>query len=178
MSGWSAHTVTASWTRTLTKRCLTVTLIATAPRITSRAQDAEMYSRCAYISRTSTRRGRRSEMTERIHEAAIRQHGIVYCQPRPLWHCNVIWGMLLQGIKLDHKSHISGFTTTWGRFVDRKEAWDIAVREGQLLPEFRCHHTPGMLYSENVWAGGKKESTEQLRQLQEAIPCMKTKQSR
>ena len=103
-------------------------------------------------------------MTERIHEAAILQHGRVYSAPRPLRHPHVGWLILLQGLQLD-PGRRSGFTTTWGRFVERREAWKIAVREGQLLPDVR--QVRGVLFSENVWAGGYKESSELLRQLKE-----------
>jgi hypothetical protein len=42
-----------------------------------------------------------------------------------------------------------GFVTSKGRYVGREEAWDIAVKAGQL--NNRKSKTVGYLYSEDVW---------------------------
>lgn len=41
-----------------------------------------------------------------------------------------------------------GFIDQFGRFHDRQEAWEIAVKEGQI---WRKVSTPGKLYSENLY---------------------------
>jgi len=45
-----------------------------------------------------------------------------------------------------------GFITNRGRFVDRQEAWQIAVREGQILHRAGGDDAEGgTLYSENLY---------------------------
>jgi hypothetical protein len=89
---------------------------------------------------------------ERIHEAAYIKDGVVYSVPRPQRHCHVHWIMNQLGVMWYNSR--SGFTTTWGRYVDRKEAWEIAKREGQVIDGVR--HVEGMLFSEDLWEGGRE----------------------
>lgn len=84
---------------------------------------------------------------EQIDRAAIRIRGVVFSVPRPGRHHHIIAEIDAAGIEV--RGETQGFLTTAGRFVDRHEAWDIAVREGQLLPG--APHKAGMLFSEDVW---------------------------
>jgi hypothetical protein len=52
------------------------------------------------------------------------------------------------GIKLSRKAKAQGFMTNFGRFVDREEAFHIAVAAGQISPE----GNGGVLCSEDLWS--------------------------
>ncbi len=41
-----------------------------------------------------------------------------------------------------------GFITSEGRYVDRKEGLEIAIKAGQIIPS---RHRGNQLYSESVW---------------------------
>jgi hypothetical protein len=40
-----------------------------------------------------------------------------------------------------------GFIDQWGNFIDRKQAWRIALRQGQL----KTQHASKTLYSEDLY---------------------------
>lgn len=74
-------------------------------------------------------------MTERIDCAAIRHDGTIYSVPRPGRHHDVIAHMIHKHGTGVPVVGVQGFTTTSGRFVDRKEAMKIAKAAGQLIPD-------------------------------------------
>lgn len=56
------------------------------------------------------------------------------------------------GLDMSPKADDQGFFTSFGRYVDRKEAATIAVKAGQVRPLI------GVLFSEDLWSesiGGK-----------------------
>ena len=73
-------------------------------------------------------------MTERIDCAAIRWRGETFYVPQPGRHHDVIAAMTALGHGQEAMFD-QGFTTTSGRFVDRKEAMKIARAAGQLIPD-------------------------------------------
>lgn len=86
-------------------------------------------------------------MTETIEASAICVEGIVYSVPRPGRHHDVFKVMPRQQALSSHIDD-QGFVTSTGRFVDRKEAAEIARAANQLIRE----PTPSyMLTSEDVW---------------------------
>jgi hypothetical protein len=79
--------------------------------------------------------------------AAIRlADGKIFYSAPPARHPSIILLCQNQGASLVGSTQ--GFLTTDGDFVDRKEAWTVAERAGQLLP---VPHQVGTLYSEDVW---------------------------
>lgn len=90
-------------------------------------------------------------MVERIIGAAI-QHadGEVYSLPPPARHHDVIRLMGARFNDRREEGHEQGFITSSGAFVDRKSAWVLAERAGQLLPRAPTG-PPGTLFSEDVW---------------------------
>lgn len=55
--------------------------------------------------------------------------------------------MKASGLNWKNES-IGGFVDQYGNFYDRKEAWKIAEREGQIRHQVA---PPGTLYSENLY---------------------------
>lgn len=54
------------------------------------------------------------------------------------------------GVKLvDTERFEQGFVTMDGRFVGRREGYEIALRNGQILDPSQAH--PGCLYSEDLY---------------------------
>lgn len=84
-------------------------------------------------------------LSETIVCAAIRDsNGAVHSKPRPARHHDCFFS----GCETDKIT--CGFVTSSGYFVDRREAYKIAVAAGQLLPTALAHHAP-VLMSEDVW---------------------------
>ena len=76
--------------------------------------------------------------------AAIKtQDGVVATLPRPARHHDIIHSLDWRG----KANATSGFVTSEGNFVDRKEALSIAVNAGQLLKPTKFDQ----LYTEDVW---------------------------
>lgn len=70
----------------------------------------------------------------------------------PARHGDVLHAVFfLGGHKVVQHEVDQGFLTDTGRFVDRKEGWDIAKAAGQLLGRAPTDHQGGTLYSEDVW---------------------------
>lgn len=86
---------------------------------------------------------------ERIDMAAIEYNGVVWRLFPPNRHHNII---RLMACRPDHcASHTTrqGFYTTAERFVDRREAYEIALRANQIVA-FGGSRRP-MLFSEDLW---------------------------
>ncbi len=89
--------------------------------------------------------------TERIEKAAIWHRGIVYTVPAPGRHHNVML-MMAEKYRLGPEAQRhQGFSTSLGRYVDRKQAWRIAQEADQLLERAPTDGRGGTLYSEDVW---------------------------
>ena len=73
----------------------------------------------------------RDENQERIEAAAIWHKGRVYKVSKPYRHHDVIKTMAKMGFGVGAMKH-QGFSTSLGRFVDRKEAARIAIAAGQI----------------------------------------------
>ena len=90
-------------------------------------------------------------MTEVIISVAVKMaNGLILSLPAPARHHNVIHIMSdLDIYKTDEANHEQGFLTSTGRFVDRKEAFEIAEREDQIL-DIENTRRAG-LFSEDLW---------------------------
>lgn len=85
---------------------------------------------------------------ETIERAAIRRYTTIWSVPRPGRHHDVIAFMSEQGVDALGDYTTQGFTTSTGRFVNRREAMKIAEDAGQLLGE---PHVVGELFSEDIF---------------------------
>jgi hypothetical protein len=63
-------------------------------------------------------------------------------------HCNIFEMMYNLGIEYDKNSHIQGFLTDSSRFLDRQEAYELAVKNG-VIPDKNPFSR--ILYSEDLW---------------------------
>lgn len=89
-----------------------------------------------------------SDDMERINGVAIRHEGVVYVKEAPFRHHDVIH-MMAEEHGLDAGAmHDQGFTTTRGRFVNRKLGRFIAEAAGQRI---RTTGPADMLFSEDLW---------------------------
>jgi hypothetical protein len=84
----------------------------------------------------------------RVQQAAIQtQTGEVFTVPRPGRHGDVLRVLSDKGVS--QIGRLPGFVLSDGRFVDRKEAAQIAFRAGQYLTPPATQ--PGLLFSEDLW---------------------------
>ena len=86
---------------------------------------------------------------EKIICAAIQKEGIIILGVR---HFDKIMSKCLEISdfdKNDWKNWGQGFITNKQRFVDRKEAWDIATQNDQLC--WGKDRKPGLLFSEDLY---------------------------
>jgi hypothetical protein len=88
-----------------------------------------------------------------IVAAAIRLDGKVYALPAPARHGNVIRRICERtGRKsVPFEPENQGFVDSELGFVNRQDAWVIAVKNGQLLDRAPTDGSGGTLYSEDVW---------------------------
>lgn len=93
---------------------------------------------------------------ETIEAAAIRYDGVTWTVPRPGRHHDVIAFALRERPWLESIGGEQGFVTSTGRFVDRKEARQIAEAANQIIEScgadgvpFKRQHPD--LFSEDVW---------------------------
>lgn len=86
-------------------------------------------------------------MSETIVACAIKHRELVYTLPKPARHHNILHEIMPYPRNFEYD--IQGFITDTGRFVDRYEAWDIAVANDQIYR--RCGGDNGRLFSENLW---------------------------
>ncbi len=85
--------------------------------------------------------------TARIDAVAIKApNGIVLTLPKPARHHDILHSLADLGCVV--RGATQGFLTSEGKFVDRTEAWSIALAADQI---FRDHHIKGKLFSEHVW---------------------------
>lgn len=86
---------------------------------------------------------------ERIASVAIKYEGEIYVQPRPCRHHHVIREVAkINGVGISG-SEIQGFITNAGRFVNRKEALQIALAANQVLDPANIR--ANQLFSEDLW---------------------------
>ena len=105
----------------------------------------------------STRSGPKLK-SETITQAAIIWHAKIYTLPRPARHCDLI--RLMRGDMRDDPglglpiesvaTCNQAFVTSTGRWVDRKEAFKLAVDAKQPWMD-GAPHVIGMLFSEDLW---------------------------
>ncbi len=89
-------------------------------------------------------------MSERIVMAAWKEGEAIYAVERPGRHHSVIHAMVATG-RVSTANPLacdSGFITSQGRYVGRKEAMQIAECAGQVLRYTGPKHT---LFSEDMW---------------------------
>lgn len=83
---------------------------------------------------------------KRDHLPANVESGIVACGLR---HCNCFTVLItLFPDRRYLKTSVQGFLTSKGRFVNRREAWKIALAAGQVEKE---PWEGSQLFSENLW---------------------------
>ena len=88
------------------------------------------------------------EGRERIVAAAVKRKGAVTALAPPARHGSVI------AVAKGSGQARMGFITSRGRFVDRKSAWTVAVKAGQVDPSKTGHTVnspPQALVSEDLW---------------------------
>jgi len=83
----------------------------------------------------------------RVVAAAVSFNGMVYSMPRPARHHNILHSMAMNGLVKFGSGENQGFLLSDGKFYSRKEAGDIAVKNGQLK---KLSYPPN-LYSEDLW---------------------------
>lgn len=73
-------------------------------------------------------------------------------------HADILQTMFSLGIKYNRTTHIQGFLTDENQFVDRYDAFDIALESEQILPEVleeyqeKYSSLRGIaLFSEDIW---------------------------
>jgi hypothetical protein len=67
--------------------------------------------------------------------------------PAPARHHHIMWTRLMI-IGTPMHNCVQGFLTTSGRFVDRKEGLQIAIKRGQIVKKHPMYEE---LYSEDMW---------------------------
>ena len=92
----------------------------------------------------------------RIAAAACRYKGQVFYLPPPARHWNVIQHILSECAVPETEWPIcppadQGFVTETGQFLGRREAYSIALRADQLLPEALKGVGEYDLFSEDLW---------------------------
>lgn len=66
--------------------------------------------------------------------------------------CDILDHMILLDKKFNRRGEIQGFLTSKHRFVDRQEAWKIAVEQNQIVRLVGGNDSKGgTLYSENLY---------------------------
>lgn len=87
---------------------------------------------------------------EITHVAVKLANGTIYSMPRPNRHHNVIRHMSQD--KVDYKNNKEGFLDDQGNFLDRYEAYNLAVSTGQINRRKGEQFYQGPeLYSEDIW---------------------------
>lgn len=85
---------------------------------------------------------------ERVVAAAVSAYGATWSLPRPNRHHNVLWAIDKAGLcAMSPGPEAQGFLTSDGRFVDRTEGAEIALKAGQT----DALRWPPYLYSEDLW---------------------------
>lgn len=84
-------------------------------------------------------------MNIKIEQAAVRWDGKVFSLPPPARHDSVFKSLITDHGYIEGAVEM-GFTTSEGNFVDRREAYEIAVGAGQVEDK-----GPRTLISEDLW---------------------------
>lgn len=74
-----------------------------------------------------------------------RESGVIFCGAR---HFDNLMRGQIKAANYPFTGYDQGFIDQYGRFYDRKEAWEIAEKNGQIKHQVS---TKGTLYSENLW---------------------------
>jgi hypothetical protein len=88
----------------------------------------------------------------RVTRVAIKTADGVFSLPRPNRHHHILRFLFSQGPR-DYNSEVEGFTDEYGNFLTRREAYEIAAKNGQID---RSWHPPNSydgdkLFSEDLW---------------------------
>lgn len=68
------------------------------------------------------------------------------------YHCDIFEDLLCVYPEIVNSKRVQGFITSKGRFVDRQEAWKIAVEQKQVIRRVGGDTVRGgTLYSENIY---------------------------
>lgn len=87
----------------------------------------------------------KSQLWKPIYQVKNIDYGLVLCGRR---HYNIIEiAKLLGGISTKDNTE-QGFLTNTDRFVDRREAYDIAVSANQIINKYKTNNE---LYSEDIY---------------------------
>ena len=93
-----------------------------------------------------------TEQLELITHVAISYEGVVHSLPKPNRHHNVIRMIASQNGVGIRGPDVQGFVTNHNRFLNRREAYELAVQNKQLArregPQF---YQGNELYSEDLW---------------------------
>ena len=84
---------------------------------------------------------------ELIATAAICHEDLIFSMPRPYRHHHIAHKMFFSDLPKSWQRY-QGFVTTTGRFVDRKEAAQIALASGQIT---ELKFVSDELFSEDLW---------------------------
>jgi len=89
----------------------------------------------------------------KITHVAVKSGDTVYSLVAPNRHHDALRMMAHQVMERDYGSEVQGFVDEAGNFLNRREAYDLAVSTGQID---RSRHPPNCyngneLYSEDLW---------------------------
>ena len=87
-----------------------------------------------------------------ITNVAVVVNDICFYLPRPYRHHHVLWAIHAKYPEWSKGYNHQGFLDNVKNYLNRTEAFVVAEKSGQLLPDVKV--IPGVLYSENVWLGG------------------------
>ena len=88
----------------------------------------------------------------KITHVAVKAKGVVHSLPTPNRHANVL-RMMKEDSNRDYGNEVQGFVDEAGNFLNRRDAYELAVSTGQID---RSGHPPNSyngneLYSEDLW---------------------------
>lgn len=91
-------------------------------------------------------------LPEKIIGVAIQYDGVTFRMPRPARHHDVIRMIASLNAVGIAGPDVQGFITNHNRFLNRTDAFDLAVQSGQLDPESDARNRKRKaLYSEDLW---------------------------
>lgn len=85
----------------------------------------------------------------KITHVAIKVKGVLYARPSPFRHQDVIRDIVEATGKPLDASNLQGFLDSRGKFLERRNALDVALKAGQV----KCTDSvrAGRLFSEDLW---------------------------
>ena len=92
-------------------------------------------------------------MSAFIVGVAVRHKGVglVICLPAPSRHSNIMHSLTMMGISVErHGEFKQGFVDSEAKFLDRHEALERVMQNGQPLLSIQQSETLG-LFSEDLW---------------------------